>query len=658
MSQHPSRGAPAVSNPQGLWAPGMQLMGRVNFPLKALIICLAFLVPLTWLALSFYQNKHSNIEFSAKEQQGVAYNRPLFTLLEQAQQWRRTTSAAAAGEGGAAALDADAKGKVQQAVTQWAQADKSMGAELGTTKAAEALQSSLAAVDHASGSDALYNAQSAFIDSVIGVLLQATDGSNLTLDPDIDSYYVMDAVFFRVPDVLESTARLWSVGLAVMKAGQATAEQQLLLNNTAPIAEFQVRNMKEGLAKSVAYNPDLANRLRYQDAVADAEAFVALARKRVVNGNDFSPEAQAALTAAADKALASQRALSMRLLDELDRLLAIRVAGMKGEQHLTTVVLVVGLCVAAYAFYCFFRVANGGLQQLAQHLRALAQGDLRHKPQSPWSKDETAQVLTDLAQTYDALHGLIRKVRHGARELHTASNEIAASASDLSDRTSASASALEQQASAMEQIGATVAHTAGTAQDAANASGRNAEVADRAGETIQQVVSTMQGIHASSAKINDIIGVIDGIAFQTNILALNAAVEAARAGEQGRGFAVVASEVRNLAQRSASAAKEIKDLISASVSQIDGGTRVVQSAGAIMAEVVGSARQVNTFLNEIATSAKEQAAGVEQVGHSIQELDRSTQQNAALVEETSGAALALKAQADHLQEVIADFRVA
>jgi methyl-accepting chemotaxis protein len=172
------------------------------------------------------------------------------------------------------------------------------------------------------------------------------------------------------------------------------------------------------------------------------------------------------------------------------------------------------------------------------------------------------------------------------------------------------------------------------------------------------VVDTMQEIHASSSKINDIIGVIDGIAFQTNILALNAAVEAARAGEAGRGFAVVAAEVRQLAQRSAGAAKEIKGLISDSVDKIDSGTRVVQGAGSTMTEVVENAKQINMFLKEIATSAKEQASGVEQVGQSIQELDRSTQQNAALVEETTSAAAALRHQAEVLQQEIANFRVA
>ena len=658
MSFAAQSGQDTGSVPQGIWAPGMRLMGGITFPFKALVICLAFLIPLSWLAWSYFQNKRVNIEFSAKERVGVAFNRPLFALLDQSQEWRRVSRTAAAGDSAAAAAASELKGKVQQGLGKLVQTDKDLGTELGTTKAVAALQAAFSAAESASGGEAIYRAQTAFIDALLAVLLQATDGSNLTLDPDIDSYYIMDAVFFRTPDIVESLVRLRGNGAAAIKAGQATVEQQRLLSDAAAIGEFQVRSMKEGLAKSVAYNPGLAGKLRHQEAIATTESFLDLARKMAVNNLDTSPDAEAKLRSAANQAIAAQHELTGRLVDELDQLLDIRVSGMESERNITTVVLVVGLLLAAYAFYSFFLVANGGLRQLAQHLEEMAAGDLRHKPTTPWGRDETARVLVDLAKTYDALYGLIRKVRHGARELHTASNEIAAASLDLSARTEASAAALEEQASAMEEIGSTVAHTAGTAQEAANFSGRNAQVADRAGDTIQQVVSTMQGIHASSAKISDIIGVIDGIAFQTNILALNAAVEAARAGEQGRGFAVVASEVRNLAQRSASAAKEIKDLISSSVEQIDSGTRVVQNAGDIMAEVVSSARQVNTFLNEIATSSKEQAAGVEQVGQSIQELDRSTQQNAALVEETTSAASALKAQADRLQEEIANFRVA
>jgi methyl-accepting chemotaxis protein len=259
---------------------------------------------------------------------------------------------------------------------------------------------------------------------------------------------------------------------------------------------------------------------------------------------------------------------------------------------------------------------------------------------------------------YDALHALIRTVRHSARSLNATSGEIASASLDLSARTEATAASLEQQSAAMEQIGATVRDNADRAGKAASFAGDNARVAEEGGKVIASVVSTMQDIHSSSSKIGDIIGVIDGIAFQTNILALNAAVEAARAGEAGRGFAVVASEVRTLAQRSAAAALEIKTLISTSVGQIRAGTGVVEHAGAMMTDVVANARKINGFLSEISNASREQSQGVAEVGTAIHNLDNDTQQNAALVEETSAACVMLKEQADTLQDEIGNFQVA
>jgi methyl-accepting chemotaxis protein len=360
----------------------------------------------------------------------------------------------------------------------------------------------------------------------------------------------------------------------------------------------------------------------------------------------------------ADQRLAELYDLTDRSLAQIDALVAQRLDRIQQRLVLSAVVISAGIGLAAYLFYCFYLVTSGGLARISQHLQEMAGGDLRNRPLAPSGTDEAARVLLDLGRTYEALHGLIRQVRHGARELQTASNEIASASTDLAARTEASAAALEEQASAMEQIASTVGNTASSAQQAAAFAGTNATVAERGGSVIGQVVSTMQDIQTSSAKISDIIGVIDGIAFQTNILALNAAVEAARAGEAGRGFAVVASEVRSLAQRSAGAAREIKGLITASVEKVESGTRIVQGAGATMTELVTNARQINTYLSEIAISASEQANGVHQVGQSIQELDRSTQQNAALVEETTSAASALRAQAEVLQGEIANFRVA
>jgi methyl-accepting chemotaxis protein len=321
-------------------------------------------------------------------------------------------------------------------------------------------------------------------------------------------------------------------------------------------------------------------------------------------------------------------------------------------------VVVLSLILASYLFYCFFLVTRGGLRLISQHLQEVAQGDLRRPPSAPWGRDEPAKVIVDLRQAYNAMHLLIQNVQHSAHELNIASDQIARASADLATRTEAAAATLEEQAATMDQIGGMVGATSERAQMAATFATDNADVAERGGKVFDEVVNTMREIQTSSARINDIIGVIDGIAFQTNILALNAAVEAARAGEQGRGFAVVASEVRSLAKRSAEAAHEIKKLISSSVEKVKGGTLVVEQAGYAMNEVVTNARQINAFLGEISIAAHDQALGVKQAGMAIQELDRDTQRNAALVEQTTAAAGTLNRQADALQEEIGKFRVA
>jgi methyl-accepting chemotaxis protein len=256
-----------------------------------------------------------------------------------------------------------------------------------------------------------------------------------------------------------------------------------------------------------------------------------------------------------------------------------------------------------------------------------------------------------------ALRDIVGQVRGSSDSIVHASSEIANASMDLSSRTEQTAANLEESASSMEQISATVRHTADNVREAAQVASGNSQSAAHGGSVIAAVVSTMQEINTSSKKIGDIIGTIDGIAFQTNILALNAAVEAARAGEQGRGFAVVASEVRSLAQRSAQAAREIKTLITTSVEKVEAGTHIVKGAGETMQELVINARRMNDLLAEISTAAAEQSSGVTQVGVAVNDLDRMTQQNAALVEQTAAAASALKDQASGLAEEVAKFRM-
>jgi methyl-accepting chemotaxis protein len=287
----------------------------------------------------------------------------------------------------------------------------------------------------------------------------------------------------------------------------------------------------------------------------------------------------------------------------------------------------------------------------------IAAGDLTGSCR-PVGSDEAAQLVTSLGRMQDALTRIVREIRNSTEQIEVASTEVASGNQDLSARTEQTAGSLQQAASSMDELTSTLRHSADAATQAHGLANSASKIATRGGQVVSQVVSTMDEINASSKKIADIIGVIDGIAFQTNILALNAAVEAARAGEQGRGFAVVAGEVRSLARRSAEAAKEIKSLIGASVDKVESGARLVQDAGSTMQEIVGAVRRVSEVLGEITTAASEQAGGIQQVNAAVNNVDQMTQQNAALVEQSAAAAESMRDQAGKLARTVEQFRTA
>jgi len=299
----------------------------------------------------------------------------------------------------------------------------------------------------------------------------------------------------------------------------------------------------------------------------------------------------------------------------------------------------------------------GSLAELKKSLDAIAKGDLAGKlPQS--RSDELGSMVESLRAMQGALSHLVSQVRESAESIEIASDEVASGNADLSVRTENTASNLQAAASSMSQLTGTVGHSADSARQANLLAVSAADVAVRGGNVVSQVVSTMDGITASSRKISDIISVIDGIAFQTNILALNAAVEAARAGEQGRGFAVVASEVRSLAGRSAEAAKEIKSLIGASVEGVENGSRLVANAGETMTEIVQAVQRVAAMIGDISNASAEQSAGISNVNSAVNELEQMTQQNSALVEESTAAAQSLKDQAIRLTQLVGTFKLA
>ena len=379
-----------------------------------------------------------------------------------------------------------------------------------------------------------------------------------------------------------------------------------------------------------------------------------------IRGNDFSPATMAAFLAAgrregesAVKALTSLR----------DQKVAFANAAYKAAEAryhnalvLFGIVIALGMVPGAWLTYGLARRLTAGFALADATATSIAAGDLSHQVPHAGT-DEIGHLLGQMDTMRANLHRVIAQVRSGSDSIASAASEVAVGTLDLSNRTEQQAGSLEQTATASEELTSTVQHNADNASQANQLAASASVVATHGGEVMVQVVQTMQAINTSSRRIADIISVIDGIAFQTNILALNAAVEAARAGEQGRGFAVVAGEVRSLAGRSAEAAKEIKTLITDSVEKVDLGTQQVAQAGSTMDEIVTSIQRVADIVGEIASASREQSTGIGQINTAVTQLDTVTQQNAALVEQTSAASAALQEQARQLAQLAASFQL-
>ena len=423
-----------------------------------------------------------------------------------------------------------------------------------------------------------------------------------------------------------------------------------------------------------------ANKKTIDDALATLERLVrlpegrrmleALKQQRGVYVASFSAVGKLLREGKKEEAAALLKRETLPALDALqepiDKLLALQKkivadGGLQIRDDLDTArstMLLLGVTAAvlgAALAWWITRSITRPLNQAVRVAQTVAAGDLTSRIEST-TLDETGQLLGALRDMNASLLKIVGQVRGGTDSIATASGQIAAGNLDLSSRTEQQASSLEETASSMEELTSTVKQNADNARQANTLAQSAAQTAGEGGAVVAEVVRTMGEINDSARKIADIIGVIDGIAFQTNILALNAAVEAARAGEQGRGFAVVASEVRNLAQRSASAAKEIKQLIGDSVERVEAGTRLVDQAGATMQAVVESVRRVTDVISEISAASAEQTAGIDQINQAIMEMDTVTQQNAALVEEAAAAAAAMQEQAGNLSGAVSAFK--
>ncbi len=480
----------------------------------------------------------------------------------------------------------------------------------------------------------------------------------LLLDPEIDAHFLIQASLINMPLLAENLGIMRARGTGYLSQNSLTPEERgglkALHKRVLELQRDMFRNLKRATDSNPGMKATLASGADARRATIDKT--LAVADQALISATDINYPAADYLdefTRTID-GLFEFNALAMKNLTDA---LKTRVSHLRRTQYLVVALQLVGLLGGVALALAFVRSITAPVGQAVEIARAVAKGDLTVDVPAHGS-NELGQLMDAMLGMRDHLSKVVTLVRNGSEGVATASAEIASGNNDLSVRTEQQASSLEQTASSMEELSATVKQNADSARQANQLAMSASTVAVRGGEVVGQVVETMKGINESSRKISDIIQVIDGIAFQTNILALNAAVEAARAGEQGRGFAVVASEVRSLAGRSADAAKEIKMLINASVERVEQGTTLVDQAGVTMTEVVSSIRRVTDLMGEISAASNEQAAGVAQVGEAVTQMDQATQQNAALVEEMAAAASGLKAQAQDLVQVVAVFQVA
>ena len=640
--------------------PAIMLMQRLRLLPKFALVSLVFLLPLLLASGFLVAELHKSLAFTLQERQGLAYVRQLHQLRRHLQEKRNLEHMrlAAGPQGGARDAATAANAAAAAAGSALAALRPLALGPLAGLEAQAMLEQGWQQLQQRQpslGARASFAAHSKLIAQADALAALAADRSRLSLDPEVRSVYLIASFLKTFPGLAENLSVISGRGAAYIDSGLFEGGEDQMLTATSMLARHELERLPAQYEAILANNPALAATLEPRlSAVPGALAFLERARNEVLNSYNQSSGKE--FNDAGLQAIAALQSLSAATADALDRQLAARAAGNTLRRNAVTAVVLLAVLLAAWLGAGFYLSFTRDIRQLNRAVRAAAAGDLSVRLASP-ARDEIGALANAFSRMTAELETLVAGIRSGAARIASAADELAGGSTALNGSTGTQAEALHVTVTAMEELDAAVQRNSAHADDGRQLVLRAAGVARRGGDSVDAVVGTMAAIRASSDRIADIVGVIDGIAFQTNILALNAAVEAARAGAAGRGFAVVAAEVRKLAQRSAAAALEIKHLIGDSVSKVESGNAQVDAAGATMQQVVASVRSMEQVIARITDAEAGQRAEIARINSALHRIDDMTRQNAALVVQASEGASRVHAETALLNQALGQFRL-